>query len=174
MNDDVEQRLSRLTPRGVRPELREQVLGAVASELQVAECATASQAVDGGGCRHKRESDLWRRLLCRQPPPSPWLRRAAMAVAASLLLGIGLNVWVSKASDASFGPAFRPSADLEGSDGNRKGRRDNHRRPNRPMGLPPAHHAASARRRRGSPCEVLRASKATHRRTTNRLEGFVS
>ena len=34
MNDDVEQRLSRLTPRGVRPELRGQVLAAVADELQ--------------------------------------------------------------------------------------------------------------------------------------------
>ena len=36
MNNDIEQRLSRLTPCGLRPDLRGQVLGAVAGELQPA------------------------------------------------------------------------------------------------------------------------------------------
>ncbi len=34
MNDDIEQLLGRLTPRGVRPELRPQVLAAVTDQLQ--------------------------------------------------------------------------------------------------------------------------------------------
>ena len=35
MNDDIEQRLGRLTPRGVRPELRPQILAAMANQLEV-------------------------------------------------------------------------------------------------------------------------------------------
>jgi hypothetical protein len=34
-----------------------------------------------------------------QAAPSPWLRRSALAVAASLLVGIALNVWVNQAAD---------------------------------------------------------------------------
>ena len=67
-NDEMQQRLGRLTPRGVRMELRGQVLGAVASRLQ-------------------------REL------PSGWLRRAAMVTAASILLGVVLNVWANWAAD---------------------------------------------------------------------------
>ena len=97
MNDDVEQRLGRLTPRGVRPELREQVLGAVESELHE---GTAVQAAAPTQSHCEPSLD--------EAPPSPWLRRAAMAVAASLLLGIGLNVWVSKASERHLAELFGP------------------------------------------------------------------
>jgi hypothetical protein len=77
MNDEIEQLLSRLTPRGARPELRPQVLDAVASQL-------------------------------RAEPASPWLRWSALAVAASLLAGIGLNVWVSRASERHLARLFGP------------------------------------------------------------------
>lgn len=66
MNDDAEQLLERLKPRGVRPEVRPRVLAAVEDELR---------------------------------PASPWLRRSAMAVAASIFLGVALNVWVARAAD---------------------------------------------------------------------------
>ena len=86
MNDDIEQRLGRLTPRGVRPELRPRVLAAVANELEVA-------------------------------PASPWLRRSALAVAASLFLGIAMNIWVNEASERRlaelFGPAFMSNQAME-------------------------------------------------------------
>jgi len=77
MNDDVEQLLGRLTPRGVRPEMRPQVLAAVASELEA-------------------------------EPASPWLRRAALAVAASLLVGIAMNVWTSMASERHLAQLYGP------------------------------------------------------------------
>jgi hypothetical protein len=96
MNDDVEQRLDRLTPRGVRPELREQVLGAVENEL-----TKGTEEVVG---------ETWRIMdnVLRQPPPSPWLRRASMAVAASLLLGVGLNLWATQASENRLAQLFGP------------------------------------------------------------------
>jgi len=76
-NDDLEQLLGRLTPRGVRPELRPRVLAAVASQWE-AEAA------------------------------SPWLRRSALAVAASLLLGIAMNVWASRAAERRLAQLFGP------------------------------------------------------------------
>ncbi len=77
MHDDIEQLLGRLTPRGVRPELRPQVLAAVASQLEV---ETAS----------------------------PWLRRSALAVAASILVGIAMNVWTSKVAERRLAQLFGP------------------------------------------------------------------
>jgi hypothetical protein len=93
MSDDVERRLDRLTIRGLRPEVRAQVLAAVESELQAVPKGTeevVGKALDSA------------ELRLRQPPPSPWLRRAAMATAAGLLVGIALNVWVTKSSERRF------------------------------------------------------------------------
>jgi hypothetical protein len=79
MNEDVKQLLGRLPARGVRPELRRQVLGAVDA--------------------------------CLQPEPaSPWLRRSALAVAALLLLGAGMNVWVGARSSRQMAQLFGPAS----------------------------------------------------------------
>ncbi len=77
MNDDLEQRLGRLTPRGPRAELRPQVLAVVARRLQA-----------------NRESRVF--------------RRAALAVAVSLVLGVGLNVALSRASDQRMARLLGP------------------------------------------------------------------
>jgi hypothetical protein len=77
MNDDLEQLLGKLTPRGVRTELRPHVLSAMAGELQA----------DSG---------------------SPWLRRCALAVAASLLAGIGMNIWANVASERRLAQLYGP------------------------------------------------------------------
>jgi hypothetical protein len=98
MNDDVERRFDRLTIRGVRPELREQVLGAVESELQ--NSSTGTEEVVG---KTSTFSDL-----LRQPPPSPWLRRAAMATAVALLIGIGMNIFVTNVSNRRFAQLLGP------------------------------------------------------------------
>jgi hypothetical protein len=162
MNDDVEQRLNRLTPRGVRPELREVVLGVVADELQVApkghsspspgqrpgeavpieSISSAQRANDSpncwpvgpangqglsspGRCPGLGEPQGLRPIVLASEgivtttadapatvaiprTDSPWLRRAAMTVAASLLLGICLNVWVSNTSERRFAQLFGP------------------------------------------------------------------
>jgi hypothetical protein len=39
---------------------------------------------------------------------SLWLRRAAIAVAASLLLGVGLNLWASRVSERHLAQLFGP------------------------------------------------------------------
>ena len=105
MNDDIEQRLSHLTPRGLRPDLRGQVLGAVASELDSeSRVGQAQRSPTTSGDKTCRMPDS----VSRQPPPSPWLRRAALAVAASLLLGIGLNLWASQASERRLAQLFGP------------------------------------------------------------------
>ena len=67
-NDDIEVLFGRLTPAGIRPELRAQVLAAVASQLKM-------------------------------EPASPWLRRSALAVAASILVGIVMNVEASQMAE---------------------------------------------------------------------------
>jgi hypothetical protein len=77
MNDDMEQLLGRLTPRGVRPELRPQVLAAVASQLKA-------------------------------EPASPWLRRSAWAVAASILVGIAMNIGVSVRAERRLAQLYGP------------------------------------------------------------------
>lgn len=44
---------------------------------------------------------------CLQPEPaSPWLRRSALAVAALLLVGVGMNVWVSARSSRHLAELF--------------------------------------------------------------------
>jgi hypothetical protein len=171
MNDDVEQRMSRLTPRGPRFELRGEVLGAVANELQAApkaaagelpvapkehgssspgqrpwEIAPVESAVPAQ--RANRSANRWpfgpteeqdrpaypgrcpglgeqkglrpietpsqdtttRVTIAASPTKtdSPWLRCAAMAVAASLLLGVVLNAWASKVSDVHMARIFGP------------------------------------------------------------------
>jgi hypothetical protein len=78
-NEDVEQLLGRLPARGVRPEIRAQVLGAVDARLQ-------------------------------PEPASPWLRRSALAVAALLLLGVGMNLWVSARSTRQMAQLFGPAS----------------------------------------------------------------
>ncbi len=40
--------------------------------------------------------------------PSPWLRRSALAVATSLLVGIALNVWVNSAADRRLAEFLGP------------------------------------------------------------------
>jgi hypothetical protein len=77
MNDDIEQRLGHLTPRGPRAELRPQVLAAVAGQLQA-----------------DRES---RRF-----------RRSALVVAASIVLGVALNIGLSRASDRRIAKLLGP------------------------------------------------------------------
>jgi hypothetical protein len=78
-NDDIEALLGRLTPRGVRSELRQQVLAAVASELKV-ELA------------------------------SRWLRRSALAVAASILAGIVMNIEASRMAERHLAQLYGPPA----------------------------------------------------------------
>jgi hypothetical protein len=118
MNDDIEQRLGRLTPRGVRLELREKVLVAVSAELQKAKGVPLPDTACTPVAAHDEKE--------RGPTPvavrpslakadSPWLRRAAIAAAVSLLLGIGLNVWVSKAADRRLAALFGPPRTSKGA-----------------------------------------------------------
>ena len=85
MNDDIERLLDRLTPRGVRAELRVDVLAAVTGALQA-------------------EPDR----LCESRTNSPWLRRSALVVAASLLVGVALNVWANETSKRRLARLFGP------------------------------------------------------------------
>jgi hypothetical protein len=94
MNDDMEQRLGRVKPRGVRAELRLQVLAAVASELASVEETSRAVSTTSVGMA--------------PVSPSPWLRWSAMGVAASILLGIGVNVWVNEASKRRLAQRFGP------------------------------------------------------------------
>jgi hypothetical protein len=41
-------------------------------------------------------------------PASPWLRRSALAVAASLLLAVAMNIWASRAADRRLAQLFGP------------------------------------------------------------------
>jgi len=76
MNDDLEQRLERLQPRGAAAELREHVLDAVAEELAA--------------------------------PTRRWRPRLGVAVAASLLMSLALNIWVSKSADRRMARLYGP------------------------------------------------------------------
>jgi hypothetical protein len=109
MSANVERRLSQLTPRGMQPDLRAQVLEAVAKELQEANGETLAPGQQKGTEEVVGSACSIDELLLRQPPPSPWLRHAAMAVAASLLLGVGLNIWASKESEQQFARIYGPA-----------------------------------------------------------------
>ncbi|MHC4176791.1 MAG: hypothetical protein ACYSWU_04750 [Planctomycetota bacterium] len=76
-DNHVERELQRLTPRGSRPELREQVLAAVGRELSAR-------------------------------PVSRWERRLGLAVAASILLGVVLNVWAVRSDRRSRARLYGP------------------------------------------------------------------
>jgi hypothetical protein len=157
MSDDVEQRLDRLTIRGVRPEVRGQVLAAVESELQNALAAPKGHGSPSPGQRPGETGPVQPVLSAQRAngspngwpvgpteeqslPPSPgrcpglgerlglqpteplakppaaianadsrWLRRAAMVTAAGLLVGISLNVWVTKSSERRFAQLLGPT-----------------------------------------------------------------
>jgi hypothetical protein len=94
MNDEIEQLLGRLTPRGVRPELRPQILAAVANQ-----CRTSFPTRPG----KLDESDNSSYGTLHS---SPWLRWSAIAVAASLLVAIGANIWVNQASERRLAQFF--------------------------------------------------------------------
>lgn len=126
MNDEVENRLNRLTPRGVSPDLREKVLRAVAGELpstsDVPLLGTSSalsrsdvQATPKATKVIAADTPFTSELCCRQSPASPWLRRATIAAAASLLMGIGLNMWVSRASERRLAEIFGPPPISQGA-----------------------------------------------------------
>jgi hypothetical protein len=93
MSNDVERRLNGLTPRGVRPEVRERVLGAVARELDV-------------GAKESRSSGI---AVLSAKTESTWLHRASVPVAAGLVLGIVLNVWASRTSERNLARLFGPA-----------------------------------------------------------------
>jgi hypothetical protein len=81
MSEDIERRLRQLTPIGAPPELRARVLVAVADELRT------------------------------QPvPPAPLLRslRPAFAIAAGVLAGLGLNLWVNDRLDRRLAIVLGP------------------------------------------------------------------
>jgi hypothetical protein len=81
MNDDIERRLRRVTPRGAPPELRARVLDAVAAELRSAEPASSGRG----------------RPL-----------RLAIAIAAGVLASLWLNVWVNDRLDHRLAAVLGP------------------------------------------------------------------
>ncbi len=95
-------------------------------------------------------------------------------MAASLLLGIGMNVWVSKASERHLAELFGPppiskgameiAKDMETITDEETGQWVYQRLT---MPRPPGAAAAAY-------AKYCSERKETHRRTTNRLEGFVS
>ena len=88
MNDGVEQRLAQLTRRGIPPELRSRVLNAVAAELDA-----DAERVRGAT---KPVSVL------------STMRRHMLGVAALLLVGVGLNLWVNRTLDRRLAAVFGP------------------------------------------------------------------
>jgi hypothetical protein len=77
MNDEPPEIFARVTPRGAPAELRARVLSAVDGQLADQSCATAGLSSSAD----------------RAPARPRWERILEIAVAASLLLGIGLNAW---------------------------------------------------------------------------------
>jgi hypothetical protein len=131
-DEEMEQRLGRLTPRGVRPELRGRVLDAMTHELRACNTEPLIHRMWpkflASGCHSERseesaisgekreilrcaqnDRDRQETLPCLiRHDDARWLRRAAMAVAASLLLGVALNVWVSRSSERRLAQLFGP------------------------------------------------------------------
>jgi hypothetical protein len=115
MSDDVEQRLDRLTIRGLRPETRTQVLAAVESELRGGSATATPTAVAPQGHDSlrpgQRPGEKGPTETTPTAPPanaSPWLRWARIAPAAALLVGVGLNVSVTKEAECSFAQILGP------------------------------------------------------------------
>jgi hypothetical protein len=79
MNDDIERRLRRVTPRGAPPELRARVLAALAAELPSGDPAASRRTF-----------------------------RPALAVAAALLASLGLNFWVNDRLDRRLAVVLGP------------------------------------------------------------------
>jgi hypothetical protein len=114
MNDDVEERLAKLTIRGAPRQLRDQILAAVAGELRGSQSVpllgTSSDVSNtcGRHCLFQAVAHANETCMSTTNTDSRWLRRAAMAVAASLLLGIGLNIWAARASEQRLARIFGP------------------------------------------------------------------
>ncbi|MCX7428585.1 MAG: hypothetical protein NTW96_23535 [Planctomycetia bacterium] len=87
MSDDVEAILKQLTPRGAGPTLRTSVLDAVAEHLPNARATSDRPAA----------AYLFR-----------WDRWPAVVVAASVLLALGLNLWVARLGDARLAAIYGP------------------------------------------------------------------
>jgi hypothetical protein len=82
MNDDLERSLRNLTARGAPAHLRAEVLEAVADELAVTRPETTRRAA--------------------------WDFRIGMAVAASLIMGVVLNVWAIRSDDSRRARLYGP------------------------------------------------------------------
>ncbi len=78
MNDDLEHKLRQVTPRGAPLELRTRALGAVSDELNSV------------------------------APRRPRKMRPGLAVAATLLVSVGLNYWVNVSLDHRLATLFGP------------------------------------------------------------------
>jgi hypothetical protein len=87
MNDDVERLLGQLTPRGAPTALRARVLDAVAEHLSD---APATPERPDAAFRFR------------------WDRWPAVVVAASVLLALGLNLWVARLGDARLAAIYGP------------------------------------------------------------------
>jgi hypothetical protein len=91
MTDDLERRLRQVSPVGAPPELRARVLAAVAQQLHLAAPISSHR---------------------------PIRFRPAVAVAAGLVVSLGLNVWVSDRLDRRLAtvlgppPAWRQAAEI--------------------------------------------------------------
>ncbi len=106
MNDEPPEIFDRVTPRGAPAELRARVLAVV--DRQLADQLDASD--DPVSCATAGLSSS----ACRAPAGPRWERIVEIVVAASLLLGVGMNVWQQRADEAwqarVFGPPPVPRA----------------------------------------------------------------
>lgn len=128
MNDDIETILNQLTPRGAGPELRARVLDAVAERLGAAGsvCTHDREESCGAGFQpvteHGQDGRATRNDANTFAVPDPscavgslpalarrrWDRWAVAAVAALLLLGVGLNFWVARTGQAQLAAIYGP------------------------------------------------------------------
>jgi hypothetical protein len=110
--NDIERQLDQLTPRPVRPNLRDQVLAAVETELsragQAHRSPTKTLETTASALNGRTSLSPGQRPGESSSVDSPWLRRATLVVAASLLLGIILNIWATTASERRLALLFGP------------------------------------------------------------------
>jgi hypothetical protein len=85
MNDEPPEIFARVTPRGAPSELRARVLSAV--DRQLADKSDASADPASGAIAGLSSS------ACRAQAGSRWERVLEIAVAASLVVGVGSNLW---------------------------------------------------------------------------------